>query len=46
VDFVSTYLTTLLGFLGITDVTFIAADLTSVSRDASIEKATKEIAAL
>jgi FMN-dependent NADH-azoreductase len=46
VDFVSTYLTTLLGFLGITDVTFIAADLTSVSRDASIEKATKEIEAL
>ncbi|PRP68385.1 FMN-dependent NADH-azoreductase [Nonlabens agnitus] len=46
VDFVSPYLKTLFGFLGITDVTFIAADLTSQSREASIEKATKAIDAL
>jgi FMN-dependent NADH-azoreductase len=46
VDFVTPYLKTFFGFIGITDVTFIAADLTSVSRDASIEKATKEIESL
>ena len=43
VDFVTSYLRTFLGFLGITDVTFIAADLANVDRDASFEKATKEI---
>ena len=46
VDHVSPYLKTFFGFLGITDVTIIAADLTSQSKEASIEKATKAIESL
>ena len=46
VDFVTPYLRTFLGFLGITDVTFIAADLSNVNREESIAKATQQIEAL
>ena len=46
VDFVTPYLRTFLGFLGITDVTFIAADLANVNREESIAKATQQIEAL
>ena len=46
VDFVSPYLKTFFGFVGITDVTFIAADVTNQSREASIEKGTAAIEAL
>jgi len=46
VDFVTPYLRIFLGFLGITDVTFIAADLANVNREESIAKATQQIEAL
>lgn len=46
VDFVTPYLRTFLGFLGITDVTFIAADLANVDKEESIVKATQQIEAL
>ncbi|MEO9952208.1 NAD(P)H-dependent oxidoreductase [Nonlabens sp.] len=46
VDFVTPYLRTFLGFVGITDVTFIAADLANVNREESIAKATQQIEAL
>ena len=46
VDFVTPYLKTFLGFLGITDVTFIAADLANVQLEESLAKAKEAIAAL
>ena len=39
VDFVTPYLKTFLGFLGITDVTFIVADLVNVNLEEGIAKA-------
>lgn len=38
-DFASGYLRHILGFLGITDVEFVAADLLAVDRDASLARA-------
>lgn len=46
VDFVTPYLKTFLSFLGITDVTIIAADLANVHREESVAKAKEAIAAL
>ena len=43
VDFVTPYLKTFLGFLGITDVTFIAADLVNVNLEEGIAKANDAI---
>lgn len=45
-DYTSTYLRQVLGFLGITDVTFIAADLSNVNLEESIVKAQNSIEAL
>lgn len=43
IDFASTYMRHILGFIGITDVTVIAADQMALDADASLEKASKQI---
>lgn len=46
IDFATPYLQHVLGFVGITDVTVIAADQMSIDADASLARATAEIVAL
>ncbi|MGR3562814.1 MAG: FMN-dependent NADH-azoreductase [Heliomarina sp.] len=46
VDHATTYLKTVLGFVGITDVTIVAADQLAIDADASMAKADSEIGAL
>lgn len=46
VDILTPYLKTFLGFLGITDVTFVNADLANVQLDESVAKAQEAITAL
>ncbi|MEI4484974.1 NAD(P)H-dependent oxidoreductase [Frigidibacter sp. MR17.14] len=45
-DLASSYLTQVLGFIGITDVTFVAAEGVAMGEEAAIEKAKAQIAAL
>jgi FMN-dependent NADH-azoreductase len=45
-DFVTPYLKQVLAFVGITDVTLIAADTTALDMDAAIAKASKSVKAL
>jgi FMN-dependent NADH-azoreductase len=46
VDFATTYVRHLLGFIGITDVTFVAADRLMLDAEGSMEKALEQVAAL
>ncbi|SEO01014.1 FMN-dependent NADH-azoreductase [Salinihabitans flavidus] len=46
IDFASTYLQHILGFIGITDVTLVAADQLAINADASLSKAQGAIEAL
>ncbi|MRU15009.1 FMN-dependent NADH-azoreductase [Roseovarius sp. A21] len=46
IDFASTYMRHILGFIGITDVTVVAADQMALDADASLEKASKQIESL
>ncbi|RNF33594.1 FMN-dependent NADH-azoreductase [Paracoccus methylarcula] len=46
VDFASDYLRHMLGFLGITDVTFVAADRLAMDRDAGLARAQEAVSAL
>ena len=46
IDFASGYLRHVLGFIGITDVTFVAADTQMKDADAAMERARGQIAAL
>src|SRR6056297_1611287 len=46
IDFASPYMRHILGFMGITDVTLVAADRMALDADASLEKAHGQIAAL
>jgi FMN-dependent NADH-azoreductase len=46
VDMASAYLKTVLGFIGITDVTFVAAEGVAMGEEAAIERATAQISAL
>jgi FMN-dependent NADH-azoreductase len=45
-DFASTYLRHMLGFIGITDVTIIGADGTMVDADSALARAREQIAAV
>lgn len=46
IDFASDYLRHMLGFLGITDVTFVAADRLAMDRDAGLARAQEAVSAL
>ncbi len=46
IDFASTYMRHILGFIGITDVTTVAADQMALDAEASLAKATKQIESL
>ena len=46
IDFASTYLNHMLGFVGITDVTYVAADAMFADRDAALENAQASLNAL
>lgn len=46
IDFATPYIRHILGFLGITDVTVIAADGMNIEPDASLDKALSQLAAL
>ena len=45
-DFASPYMRFILGFIGITDVTFVAADAQKRGEDAALERAREEVQAL
>ena len=46
IDYASTYMRHILGFIGITDVTVVAADQLALDADASLARATDQIGAL